>query len=265
MSGRLLLLALAGLLAGCPVSDDDDSSLDDDDSALADDDDATPPPNACVWGEIDVCADVVVDAPGATGEGFGDPEWAVNGVRGGGPETGGTDVYSMGVEPGVDDVLVLAWSDRFVGNRPGVDFIVFENAFESGGGVFMDLAMVEVSCDGEDWVAFPHDYTAPDETTWSNDPEHWPGFAGRSPVLLHEEDNRVDPVDVAIAGGDGFDLDDLPAGETSDCIQQAGFCHLRLTSAAALINPDTGELYPRDPISNGPDIDGVYAALAAEP
>ena len=128
----------------------------------------------------------------------------------------------------------------------------------------MDPTVVEVSLDGVQWVAFPHDLTAIDETGWSNDPLDWPGFAGRTPVLLHEEDNPVDPVDPGVAGGDGFDLDDLPAGEPADTIRSDGFMFVRLSSAAALLNPDTGEAYPRDPISNGADIDGVYAALLAE-
>jgi hypothetical protein len=259
MTRLSLLIALAGLLAGCPASDDDDSAVD-----LTDDDDATPPPKACVWGLEDSCADEVVDAPGATGDGFSDPERAVNGVRGGGAETGGTDVFSLGIEPDVDDTLVVRWSDRLVLNGPGIDLVVFENAFESGGGIFMDPTVVEVSLDGVQWVAFPHDLTAIDETGWSNDPLDWPGFAGRTPVLLHEEDNPVDPVDPGVAGGDGFDLDDLPAGEPADTIRSDGFMFVRLSSAAALLNPDTGEAYPRDPISNGADIDGVYAALLAE-
>ena len=250
------LVALAGLLAGCPVSDDDDS-------AVVDDDDS-PPPNVCVWSLDEACADEVVDAPGATGEGFGDPEWAVNGVRGGGAEAGGTDVYSLGIDSGEDDTLVVRWSGRLVLNGPGIDFVVFENAFASGGGVFMDPAVVEVSLDGLEWVAFEHDFVADDETAWSNDPDDWPGFAGRTAVLLHEEHNPTDPLDPALAGGDGFDLDDLPAGEPGDTIRTEGFALIRLTSAAALLNLDTGELFPRDPISNGADIDGVYAAALAE-
>lgn len=267
-SHPLYVSLLAGLLAGCPagggdsVTDDDDMA--DDDDSTTDDDDATPPPDVCVWSLEDACADEVVDAPGATGEGFGDPERAVNGVRGGGVETGGADVFSLGIEPEQDELIVLRWSDRVVLNGPGIDFVVFENAFEFGGGVFMDLAMVEVSRDGLEWVAFPHDLVAADETSWSSEPLDWPGFAGRTPVLLHEEDNPVDPVDPAVAGGDGFDLDDLPAGDEADAIRAEGFAFLRLTSAPALLNPDTGEPYPRDPISNGADIDGVYAALLAE-
>ena len=248
-------LGLLVCLLGCPVGDDDDS-------ALADD--LAPPPNVCFDELADACADEVVEAPGATGVDFGDPERAVNGVRGGGAEAGGTDVFSLGIEPGVDSELVLRWSERLVLNGPGVDFVVFENAFESGGGVFMDLATVEVSRDGVAWVAFEHDYVADDETGWSNDPADWSGFAGRSPVLLHDEDNPVDPVDPAVAGGDGFDLDDLPADAEADLIRTEGFVYLRLTSAPAVLNPDTGEPFVRDPISNGADIDGVYAALLAD-
>ena len=64
-------------------------------------------------------ADTVWEAPGASGEGTGDPGRAVNGVRGGGDTGGSTDVYSMGLEAGVNDRLVLRWSGRVVRNGPG--------------------------------------------------------------------------------------------------------------------------------------------------
>lgn len=209
-------------------------------------------------------ADQVVDAPGAVpgADGTtGDPQLAVNGVRGCGAGCGSQDVFSLGLTPDVDNYIVLAWSGRRVGNGPGPDFVVFENAFlSSGGGTFMDLIVVQVSLDATAWVDLPHEYRAPDEHVYSTDPEDWPGFAGRHPVLLHEEDNPVDPFDPRAAGGDAFDLDDLPAGDpTADLIRAEGFRFLRLVSAASLTNPDTGEPYPKEPISNGADVDGVYA------
>jgi hypothetical protein len=259
-TAALLLVALG--LTGCPVGPDDD------DSAIGDDDDSAeqPPPNVCLDGGLaDACADEVVEAPGHTGEGYRDAERAVNGVRGGGETAGGTDVFSLGLSLGEDDHVVLRWSGRAVLNGPGLDFVIFENAFAAGQGVFMDLAVVEVSQDGLDWVAFEHDCVADDETAWSNDPDDHPGFAGRTPVLLHDEGHPVDPVDPELAGGDGFDLDDLaPDGGLADAIRADGFVFLRLTSAGTRTNPDTGEPFAHDPISDGSDIDGVYAALLAD-
>lgn len=213
-------------------------------------------------------ADEVVEAPGDTGEGFGDANNAVNGVRGCGDGCGSMDVFSLGYEADVNNLVVLRWSGKRVQNGPGVDFVVFENGFLIGAGpdCFMDHLVVSVSRDGVNWVVFPHDYTAADEMVFSWDPTCWPGFAGVHPVLLHEEENQVDPFDPDLAGGDGFDLDDLPDdGGEAEAIKREGFVYLKLVSAPSELNPDTGEPYVKDPISNGPDIDGVYGRwLASE-
>ncbi len=218
-------------------------------------------------------ADEVVEAPSATVPlgtgGFGDPAQAANGVRGGGAGGGGMDVFSLG-STDVDGYLVLRWSGARVVDGPGYDLAVFENPFIVGAGpnAFMDPVVVEVSRDGQSWVALPHDYTAPDETLYSSLPEHWPGFAGVHPVLYHEEDNPVDPLNPQVAGGDAYDLADLAVTAADDpeaaAILAQGFVYVRLTAATARTNPDTGQPYPHDPISNGPDIDGVYARVVPE-
>ena len=210
-------------------------------------------------------ADVVVDAPGDTGEGFTDAELAVNGVRGAGELASGTDVFSLGFEPDVDAHIVLRWSGRTVLNGPGADFAVFENPFEHSGGLFIDPAIVYLSRDGASWVPFPHEYLADDPSEYDADPALWDGFAGLTPVLLHEEDNPVDPQDPELAGGDHFDLDDLPTDDAeAAAISADGFSFLKIVSAPAEDNPDTGEPYVAEAISNGADIDGVYAWYFAE-
>jgi len=206
-------------------------------------------------------ADVVVEAPGHTGDGLLDSGHAVDGVHGQGAAAGnGDDVFSLGYEAGADDRVVLAWSGRRVRNGAGADFAVFENAFLVAGGpeAFMDLAIVYLSRDGESWVAFPHDYLADDETAYSALAEDWPGFAGAAPVLLNDDTNPVDPFDAAAAGGDQFDLDALPDEGEAAAIKAEGFRYLRIVSAPAEINPDTGAPFVHDPIGNGADIDGVY-------
>lgn len=218
------------------------------------------------WTPPGVVADTVVDAPGHTGEGHGDSLRAVNGVRGGGTHGGSTDVFSLGYAEGLDNALVLSWGGAWVQNGDGIDFVVFENAFEIGGGrVFMDLAVVYLSRDGTTWVPFPHDYIAQDEATYVADPELWPGFAGRYPVRFHVESNPVDPFDHAAAGGDPFDLDDLPLDDPdARAIREDGFRFLMLVTAPSRTNPDTGAPYVRDPASNGADIDGVIARYVQE-
>ncbi len=213
-----------------------------------------------------VGADMVVEAPGRNSEPFGDPGLAVNGVRGGGDGAGSADVFSLRFIRNQNDFLVMRWSARLVQNGPGADVIVAENPFVIGTSdfVFMDPAIVSVSRDGSTWVDFPHDYVAYDEKVYSADPAAWNGFAGVTPVRWNDDINEIDPFDRDAAGGDEFDLEDLPRdGAEGDAIRVEGFRFLRIRSAATEINPDSGTTYPHDPSANGPDIDGVVARYLA--
>lgn len=202
----------------------------------------------------------VIEAPGGTGSGFGDPSRATNGVRGGGEAMQSLDVYSIAL----DGYLVLGFEGRRLIDGPGDDLAVFENPFRHGDGqAFIDAAIVELSDDGEVWVPFAHDYRAPDETRYSSDPAHWVGFAGVEPVFLHADTNVIDPFDPG-AGGDRFDLADLVPSAEADRIRREGARYVRITAAFARENPDTGAPYPIDAVSNGPDIDGVAARWLAE-
>ncbi len=211
---------------------------------------------ACASASLDAApADRVVDAPGAGDGPFRDPALATNGVRGGGLGAGSLDVYSIDY----GSYLVLGWGGRRALNGPGEDLAVFENPFEHGdGATFMDPAIVEVSLDGQDWVALPHDLVAEDEARFSTRATDWRGFAGVTPVSLHAETNPVDPFD-GTAGGDRFDLDALPGEGLAGAIREGGFAFVRLSPAFDHDNPDTGAPFPRDPSANGPDIDGVIA------
>jgi hypothetical protein len=212
-------------------------------------------------------ADEIVEAPGATHVSFGDPTRAVNGVRGGGIRAGSLDVYSL--DDHERSHLVLAFSERAVTNTPGPDLVVFENGFEETGrdAFFMDPVIVEVSRDGVRWLAFPHDYVAADETVYEPHPEAWEGFAGVTPVVVNVDRDPMDPFSPR-AGGDAFDLDEL-VGETeeeralADEMKREGVRFVRLSSASRAVNPDTGLAYPRDPVSDGADIDGVAARTLA--
>jgi hypothetical protein len=202
-------------------------------------------------------ADLVMGA-----EGILNPGSAINGVFGNGLLGGSYDVASLGYNTGVDDFVMLSWSNRVIQDGPGADVVIFENPFFLGDGSlrFMDQLVVAFSHDGLNWVVFPHDYLASDETDYVADPGIWIGFAGIEPVLLNERNNRVDPFVQQSAGGDPFDLSDLPASDpVTQEIWEQGCRYVRLTTAATLVNPDTGELFVRDSASNGADIDGVYA------
>ncbi len=215
--------------------------------------------SGCASESVPVVGREIIEAPGATNEGTRDPVRAINGVRGAGRTAGSLDVYSLG--PGEDAFVVIGFDGQRFEDDEGPELAVFENAFEIGAGPFrfMDPVVVEVSVDGETFVTFPHDYRAPDPTQWSADPSHWRGFAGITPVLLHEEEMPGDPFDPVASGGDVFDLADLPEGPEADRVRREGFGYVRLSSARRFLDPNTGAPYPRDPVSDGPDIDGVYA------
>ncbi len=215
---------------------------------------APPPPPAADL--VDSLADTVVAAPGATPDtNYGDPVRAANGVRGAGEAGGSVDVYA--IPPG--EALVLGWGDQRLIDGPGPDLVVFENPFPSGDEVFMELAVVELSPDGVQWVAFPHAYLAADPTTFMGDPDLWLGFAGRTPVRLNVDSAPMDPFDPR-AGGDPFDLADLPADDpVAQQIHAEGARFIRLSAAADHLDPRTGAPFVTHPAHSGPDIDGVAA------
>ncbi len=104
---------------------------------------------------------------------------------------GSTDVASLGC--GGSITLGVAGG---IDDRPGIDFLVFENPFVAGDITFVEPATVLVSDDGEQWFEFPCDAAAPE-------PE---GCAGVTPTSNAPRDGLRD---ATRAGGDGFDLEAL--------------------------------------------------------
>lgn len=86
----------------------------------------------------------------------------------------------------------------------GPDFIVFENAFETGAVTFAEPARVLVSPDGTTWSAFP--CTLEGDGVWPPT-----GCAGVAAVL--STDGSPDPTDPDLAGGDAFDLSEVALDE----------------------------------------------------
>lgn len=220
-------------------------------------------------------ADVVTEAPGATGSWFGDASRAVNGVCGAGASSGSTDVYSLSSGDSQKCVagekcIVLKWAGRRVLNGSGTDFVVFENPFNrTSGGRFIEAVIVEVSQDGTSWCGWSPAYTGvTDSQSDIYDVTKYDDVAGLKPVLFNQltwTDTAADVFDVAQAGGDHFDLDKASfGGSGAGCnealrgdIQTDGFVYIRLTTA----NSRSRDAFPLpgDSIDETADIDGVVA------
>ncbi len=219
--------------------------------------------------------DTITEAPGATGTGFGDPNRAINGIRGCGKTCGSTDVYSLEKSSSStycipdENCLVLEIQNKKILNGPGIDFVVFENPFCIGGEAncstsrFMEPVIVEVSSSGTDWCGWNPQYIGADTSNINlRNPNNWQRFAGIEPVLFNQDNwkyTEEDIFDKTKAGGDGFDLEDTNFGygcsntEKQNIIYN-GFVYLRLTSAFS-----RGFTYPTDSFDKKPDIDGAIA------
>jgi len=129
--------------------------------------------------------------PGGGNASFGDPEY----VRG--PATGDVyDVCSLG-----DGGQITLYFAAGIPNQPGDDFAVFENGFYAPGGLYGELAFVEVSSNGVDFVRFPATCLRSTAVAGGGtiDPTDYHNLAGKHPL------NR----------GTGFDLAELGLSSVS--------------------------------------------------
>jgi len=146
-------------------------------------------------------ADSVLEHRFGTGPDYGQgadvfPANVLGPPQGTGCCTGGLDVATLGD----GGTITLGFGATRITDGPGADFVVFENAFLIGGSeddVFAELAVVEVSEDGERWTAFPCDPEPP-----------YDGCAGTAPVYGNYE-RGVDPLDPGAGGGNPYDLADV--------------------------------------------------------
>ncbi len=117
--------------------------------------------------------------------------------KGGGPYAGSLDVLALGC----GGEIVLELTDFILFDGPGVDFTVFENAFEIGGNpnnTFAEPGRVAVSQDGVNFFEFS-----------CAGPYPFKGCAGVHPTFANPDQNNIDPTDPAVSGGDSFDLADV--------------------------------------------------------
>ncbi len=122
--------------------------------------------------------------------------------QGGGADSGSLDVATLGN----GGSIILGFAPSVIVDRPGPDFIVFENPFDIGGDPtkpFAEVATVGVSDDGITFKDFPCTATI----------YPYGMCAGWHPVFANPGTNDIDPTDPAVAGGDDFDLADLGVTE----------------------------------------------------
>ena len=140
------------------------------------------------------------------------------------------EVLSLGLE----GEIVLGFEDVCIVDGPGVDFTVFENAFEyrtnNVDKIYAEPAEVAVSRDGIEFHTFE----------WN--PETLEGCAGVGPTIGDQS-----PCDPAVSGGDGFDLSVLG-------IDSIRFIRLRDVTRTILEDKDHA-FY--DATLNGFDLDAV--------
>lgn len=221
-------------------------------------------------------ANTVVSA-NSTVSGFNDSSKAINGICGGGEFSGSLDVYALNLT-GVGATIILSWAGKTVKNVSGIDFIVYENPFrvsETSDRYAFDPMVVQVSFEGTNYCGF--DLSGFNSSVVdSNKISSWPGFGGLRPVLYNMATKPFTLNELftstgsgfLLGGGDGFNLDDLiVGGPGANCdstartnIQTNGFKFIKMISASAVTNPNTGSgyVYPHS-YNNGPDIDGVVA------
>ncbi|EMY62092.1 LIC_13355 family lipoprotein [Leptospira terpstrae] len=218
-------------------------------------------------------ADTVVSA-NSNVSGFNDSSKAINGICGGGDLSGSLDVYALNLT-GAGATLVLSWGGKTVKNIAGNDFIVYENSFrvtESNDRYAFDPMVVQVSFNGTNYCGF--DISGFNSSVAdSNKISSWPGFGGLRPVLYNMSSNPLSLEQLftstgsgfLLGGGDGFNIDDLITNVSCDTtvlnnIKTLGFKFIKMTSASAVTDPNTGlgYVYPHS-YNNGSDIDGVVA------
>ena len=147
-----------------------------------------------------------------------------------GPNQGSVDVVSLGH----GGRIVASFDNNAVVDGEGDDLVIFENAFVTGQSVFTELAFVEVSADGREWVEFPYDAST------------GKGLAGRTPVMSNAINGR-DPLDEA-SGGDRFDLADVGLEFVR---------YVRITDAGSLIDDLGNHVFPGT--KGGFDLDAAAA------
>jgi hypothetical protein len=182
-----------------------------------------------------------------------------------GAPQGALHVHSLGI----GGSLTLAFAGG-IGDAPGADFLVAENAFLHASAwwqVFAEVMFVEVSSDGVHFCRFPSRYfgpSTPPGALGTIATGSYAGLAGQTPVWLGP---GVDPQDVASAGGDAFDLADL-ANEPPvqlGLVDLSAITQVRLVDVPSGLALDSTGVPILDPGGGSADVDAVTVIHAAGP
>lgn len=171
----------------------------------------------------------------------------------------GHDSLVPGVPGGIYDIICLGDGGIStvtfaspIYNGPGPDFAVFENGFHNTPHVFLELAFVEVSSDGENFFRFPAVTNVPET------PQVGP-FATTDATLIHNFAGKYEAF-----YGTPFDLDEV---EDNLLLDKNNITHVRVIDVVGSINPDyctydsqghvVNDPWPTPFNSSGFDLDAV--------
>ena len=143
---------------------------------------------------------------------------------------------NMVVSLGDGGTAVLTF-DSPICNQQGPDFAVFENPFHNAPHCFLELAFVEVSSDGENYVRFPTVTNVPFD-------EQMGGFGVMDATLIHNFAGKYE-----VLYGTPFDLDEL---EDNALLDKNHITHIRLVDVIGNINPEYATYDSEGHIVNDP-------------
>jgi hypothetical protein len=164
-----------------------------------------------------------------------------------GPADGTLGVVSLG-----DGGHITLTFGGKIYDGPGADFAVFENGFAFQGGLFTELAFVEVSSDGVNFVRFPASSLTPTATQAG-------AFDPLDPINLHNPAGKHPALE-----GTPFDLAELAGKPLLDV---NAVTHVRLVDVVGAIDPayatydkdgnPVNDPWPTDFEGSGFDLDAV--------
>ncbi len=132
---------------------------------------------------------------------------------------------------GLNGEIIVAFKNYKIINKPGVDFIIYENVMYSKylKRCFVEPAEVSVSADGITFIPFPFDTLT------------LKGCAGLSPTI-----GKMVDIDILKSGGDGFDISKLGLGSIK---------YIKIKDVSSLLLKDGHPLF--DAAVSGFDLNSV--------